>query len=150
MGGKSSWNLINTSAALGADVVFGILLIPHLGLLGAAISTDIGLFIANLFPVVQVFRLYHIHPFGKGFRVALAASLGCFAVTGLAIRLLVGQSLPAAMAFALLSCAAYAIVVWLKRDALQLVGLSAMMPAQLRRPALYRGRHKTQPAAGRH
>jgi O-antigen/teichoic acid export membrane protein len=142
MGGKSSWNLINTTAALGADVIIGILLIPHLGLLGAAISTDVGLFIANLFPVVQVYRLYRMHPFGAGFWAALAASLGCFGVIGLAIRLLVGESLPATLLFALLSCPVYAVVMWLTRDALELTGLTGLLPVQLRRLATGNGRHR--------
>jgi O-antigen/teichoic acid export membrane protein len=150
MGGKSSWNLINTSVALTADVVLGVILIPHLGLLGAAISTDIGLFIANLLPVAQVFRLYGIHPFGKGFWIALVASLSCFAATGLAIRFLLGQSLPAVLLFALLSCSAFAVVVWLKREPLQLTGLSAMMSAQMRRLATGSGRHIRNPAADSH
>jgi O-antigen/teichoic acid export membrane protein len=142
MGGKSSWNLINTSAALGADLIVGILLIPHLGLLGAAISTDIGLLIANLLPVVQVFRLYRMHPFGEGFRVAMAASLGCFAVIGIAIRLRFGQTLPAALLYALASCSVYALVVWRTRDALQLSGLKGMVPSGVRRYTTGSGRHK--------
>lgn len=134
MGGKSSWNLLNTSVALGATVVIGILLIPHLGLTGAAISVDVGLLIANVLPLVQVHRLYGMHPFGQGFRVAMAASLGCFAMIGVLIRLVVGQSLPAVLIYALLSCSAYAVVIWLKRDALQLTRLSGMAAGWLRRP----------------
>jgi O-antigen/teichoic acid export membrane protein len=147
MGGKSSWNLINTSAALGTDLIIGILLIPHLGLLGAAISTDVGLLIANLLPVVQVFRLYRIHPFGEGFRVAMAASLGCFAVIGLAIRLCFGQSFPAALGYVLASCSIYALVVWRTRDALQLSGLKGMVPDGVRRYTTGSGRHKRGSAA---
>ena len=132
MGGKSSWNLFNTSVALGADVVIGVLLIPHLGLIGAAISTDVALLIANVLPVIQVHGLYGMHPFGRGFWVALTASLGCFALIGVPIRLLIGQSLPAALTYAFLSCSAYALVIWLKRDALQLTRLSGMVSGQLR------------------
>jgi O-antigen/teichoic acid export membrane protein len=142
MGGKSSWNLINTSVALGADLIIAILLIPRLGLLGAAISTDVGLLIANLLPVVQVFRLYRIHPFGAGFRVAMAASLGCFAIIGLVIRLRFGQSVPAALGYALASCPVYALVIWRARDALELSGLKGMIPVGVRRYTTGRGRHK--------
>ena len=141
MGGKSSWNLFNTAVALGADVVIGVLLIPHIGLLGAAISTDVAVLIANVLPVIQVHRLYGMHPFGKGFWVAMAASLGCFVMIGVPIRLAIGQSLPALLVYAFLSCSAYALVVWLKRDALQLTRLSGMLSGQL--PWLgYTGRHR--------
>jgi O-antigen/teichoic acid export membrane protein len=148
MGGKSSWNLFNTAVALGADVVIGVLLIPHIGLLGAAISTDVAVLIANVLPVIQVYRLYGMHPFGQGFWVAMAASVGCFAVIGVPIRLAIGQSLPAVLAYALLSCSAYALVVWLKRDALQLTRLSGMLSGQLHWPG-YTGRHRNgRPVCG--
>jgi len=148
MGGKSSWNLFNTAVALGADVVIGVLLIPHIGLIGAAISTDVAVLIANVLPVIQVHRLYGMHPFGQGFWVALAASLGCFAMIGVPIRLAVGQSLPAMLAYALLSCSAYALVVWLKRDALQLTSLSGMLSGQLHWLG-YTGRHRNgRPVSG--
>jgi O-antigen/teichoic acid export membrane protein len=148
MGGKSSWNLINTSTALAADLVIGILLIPHLGLIGAAISTDVGLLLANLLPVIQVFRLYHIHPFGRGFRAALILSVGCFVPVGLAIRFLVGQSLPAALLAGVLGCSAYVLAAWLKRDALQLTALSGIVPARLRRFLSGSGRHRRVAATG--
>jgi O-antigen/teichoic acid export membrane protein len=146
MGGKSSWNLFNTAVALGADVVIGILLIPHLGLIGAAISTDVAVLIANVLPVIQVHRLYRMHPFGRGFWVAMTASIGCFAIIGIPIRLVMGQSLPAVLVFAFLSCSAYALVLWLKRDALELTSLSGMISGRLRRPGFAtwrrRGRHR--------
>ena len=143
MGGKSSWNLFNTSVALGADVGIGILLIPHLGLIGAAISTDVALLIANVLPVIQVHRLYGMLPFGQGLWVAMTATLGCFALIGVPIRLVFGQSLPAALTYALLSCSAYALVLWLQRDALQLTRLSGMISGQLRWPGhLY---HRQRP-----
>ena len=146
MGGKSSWNLFNTAVALGADVVIGILLIPHLGLIGAAISTDVAVLIANVLPVIQVHRLYRMHPFGQGFWVAMTASIGCFAIIGIPIRLVMGQSLPAVLIFAFLSCSAYALVLWLKRDALELTSLSGMISGRLRWPGFAtwrrRGRHR--------
>jgi O-antigen/teichoic acid export membrane protein len=140
MGGKSSWNLFNTSVALTADVVIGILLIPHIGLMGAAISTDVAVLLANVLPVVQVHRFYRMHPFGQGFWVAMAACLGCFALIGIPIRLVFGQSLPVMVIFALLSCSAYALVLWRKRDALQLTRLSGMLSGQL--PWLARRRRR--------
>jgi O-antigen/teichoic acid export membrane protein len=131
MGGKSSWNLFNTSIALAADVVIGVLLIPRIGLIGAAISTDVAVLIANVLPVIQVHRLYRMHPFGRGFRVAMTASLGCFALIGVPIRLVFGQSLPVVLLYALLSCSVYALALWLKRDVLQLTRLSGMVSGQL-------------------
>ena len=145
MGGKSTWNLFNTAVALGGSLVTGILLIPHVGLLGAAISTDVGVLIANVLPVIQVHQHYGMHPFGRGFWVAMAASLGCFAVIGVPIRLAFGQSLPVVLIYAFLSCSAYGVVLWLKRDALQLTWLSDMISGRLR-PG-YAARHRRRKPA---
>jgi O-antigen/teichoic acid export membrane protein len=147
MGGRSSWNLFDTILALGADVVIAILLIPHLGLIGAAISTDVAILLANVVPVIQIYRFYGMHPFGLGFWVGMAACLGCFGLIGVPIRLLIGQSLAAMLIYALLSCSVYALVLWIKRDALQLTRLSGMVPGQLRRPG-YSARHKRRSAEG--
>jgi O-antigen/teichoic acid export membrane protein len=140
MGGKSSWNLFDTIVAVGADVVLGVLLIPRLGLLGAAIGTDAALTLNNVIPVLQIHRFYRMHPFGQGFWVAMAASLTCFALIGVPIRLFIGQSLPAVLAYALLSCSAYAVMLWLNRDALQLTTLSDLVAGRIRRPG-YAARH---------
>ena len=38
MSGKSLWNLLNTAVAVTANIVLNLLLIPHLGITGAAIA----------------------------------------------------------------------------------------------------------------
>ena len=43
MGGKSSWGAINTGAALTVHIGLNLLLIPHLGILGAAIAWGAGI-----------------------------------------------------------------------------------------------------------
>lgn len=145
MAGKSSWNLIDTIFALGADVLIGILTIPHIGLIGAAIATDVAVLLANVIPVIQIQKFYRMHPFGKAFWVAMAASLGCFGLIGVPIRLFYGQSLPVMLIYALVSCSVYALVVWLCRDALQLTRLSEMVSIQLPWQR-YEARHRRGPA----
>jgi O-antigen/teichoic acid export membrane protein len=149
MGGKSSWNLFDTSLAVGGDLVIGILLIPHLGLLGAAIATDAALMINNVIPVMQIYRFYRMHPFGQGFWVGMAASLCCFGLVGVPIRLFLGQSFPVVLVYALVSCTAYAVMLWLNRHALQLTSLSDLVSGRIRRPGSYNPRHGRKSANAR-
>jgi O-antigen/teichoic acid export membrane protein len=141
MGGKSSWNLFDTSLAVGTDLIIGIVLIPHFGLLGAALATDAALLINNVIPVMQIYRFYRMHPFGQGFWVGMAASLTCFGLTGVAVRLFIGQSFPAVLGYVLLSCAAYTVMLWLNRNALQLTSLTGLVSGRLGRPNNYAPRH---------
>jgi O-antigen/teichoic acid export membrane protein len=148
MGGKSSWNLFDTSLAVAADVVIGIVLIPHFGLLGAAAGTVAALMINNVIPVLQIYRFYRMHPFGQGFWVGMAASLCCFGLVGVPIRLFLGQSFPVVLVYALVSCTAYAVMLWLNRHALQLTSLSDLVSGRIRRPGSYAPRHGGKPANG--
>ena len=48
MGGKSSWGAINTGAALIVNIGLNLLLIPHLGILGAAIAWGASIVVDNV------------------------------------------------------------------------------------------------------
>jgi O-antigen/teichoic acid export membrane protein len=80
MGGRTSWNLVNSLVALTVTVVVDLLLIPPLGLLGAAIGWAAAICVNNLLPLVQVWRHMALHPFGAGTGTAVALATGCFAV----------------------------------------------------------------------
>lgn len=73
MAGRSGYSLANTLGALVVNVVLNLLLIPHLGLTGAALSWSVAIAINNLAPLIQVRRSMGLHPFGRG--TALAAGL---------------------------------------------------------------------------
>lgn len=110
MGGKSVWNLWNTSAALAVNVVLNLILIPSLGMVGAAIAWSASLLVVNLLPLVQVWRFLHISPFGRGFLIVTAASTVCFGVLGIAVRETLGSTAPAFLLFAATATISY---VWL-------------------------------------
>jgi O-antigen/teichoic acid export membrane protein len=144
MGGRSSWNLLNTVLALAANLLLNLLLTPRLGLAGAALAFAGGILVNNLLPLVQVWRLLRLHPFGRGTLLAAAAAAACFGVVGLAVRALAGPSVPVFLASALLACALYAALLWRWREPLELPELSAALRGRAGRS----GRHVR--AAGRH
>ena len=85
MGGRTALNLGNAVAALVTNVVLDLLLIPRLGLLGAAIGWAAAIWVANLAPLAQVWRHMRLHPFGTGTGTAAALAVTCFAVLPAAV-----------------------------------------------------------------
>jgi O-antigen/teichoic acid export membrane protein len=87
MGGRTAWNLGNAVAALVVNVLLDVLLIPRMGLLGAAIGWAAAICVANLAPLAQVWWRMGMHPFGAGTATAAALAVGCFAVLPVAVGL---------------------------------------------------------------
>lgn len=120
MGGKSSWNVVNTLSALLVNVVLNLLLLPHIGIVGAAIAWAASIILDNVAAVVEVWWVLHLSPFGPGYVLVAIAAAGCFGVTGLLARLALGETLPAAAAAVAAGLAAYVIVTYRTRSRLQL------------------------------
>jgi O-antigen/teichoic acid export membrane protein len=97
MGGRSTWNLINVSLGLITTIGLGVLLIPHYGVVGAAIAWAATIVIENGAAAVQVALFMKMQPFGSGYSYVALASLACFLGLGLVART-VGLPGPAALA----------------------------------------------------
>jgi O-antigen/teichoic acid export membrane protein len=120
MGGRSSWNLYNTVAGLTLNLVLNLVLIPPMGITGAAIAWSSSILVTNLAPLAQVWHFMKMHPFGRGFpKVALAAGL-CFGVFGLICRLALGTSFAVFAAYLALAGAGYLALLWRSRHDLEL------------------------------
>jgi O-antigen/teichoic acid export membrane protein len=118
MAGKSSWNLVNTLIALVLNLGLSFLLIPSLGISGAAIAWSASILANNLLPLAQTWRFLHLDPFGRGFPRAALAATATFAAVGIVVRLLLGPTLLALVASSFIATAAYAWLLWRSRDAL--------------------------------
>lgn len=141
MAGKSSWSLYNTAGALTVNVGLDLLLIPRLGITGAALGWTAGILVANLVPLWQVHRSLGMHPFGTATRTAALLAAGCFGGLGLVIRGLFGATLTGFVVAAAVTTAAYAALVYRQRDVVELTALTSA----LRRPR--RRRSGERPAA---
>ena len=73
MAGRSRLILINNLVAAGSNVVLCCLLIPRMGLIGAALSSASSVALLQIIQLVEVALLYRVHPFSRGFWKALAA-----------------------------------------------------------------------------
>ena len=127
MGGRSSWNLINTVVSLGANLALNVALIPRYGLAGAAVASGVGTLLNNLLPLGQVWRSMGLHPFGPGVGVAAALSLVSFGLVGVVLRALVGPTPAGLAAYTVVGCGLYAALLWRFRDRLEWQALRGIL-----------------------
>jgi O-antigen/teichoic acid export membrane protein len=80
MGGRTRDNLINTLVALGLNVGIDLILIPHIGIVGAAIGWAVAIIANNLMPLSQVWRHMSMHPIAPPMLRSAAVSAACFGV----------------------------------------------------------------------
>jgi O-antigen/teichoic acid export membrane protein len=123
MGGRTSWNLGNTLLALAVNVGLNLLLIPPLGILGAAIAWAAAILANNLVPLAQIGLVLGLHPFdGATGRAALLA-LTCFGVLPGGLLLLDVPTAAVLAAVLLVSVPLYAWSCWISREVLSLDAL---------------------------
>ena len=72
MSGRSRENLLNVVVALVSNLVLNVLLIPRMGIEGAAVAWAVAIVLSNLLPLYQIQRAYGLNPFGRAtYRVAV-------------------------------------------------------------------------------
>jgi O-antigen/teichoic acid export membrane protein len=133
MGGGSWLNLINLIGALAVNLVLAFLLIPRIGLAGAATAWAASIVVKNVLPLAEVRAFLKVHPFGRGFPAAALSSLVCYGLLGLVLRATIGPTIPALGVYIVVGTAAYAYLLWRFRDRLELELLGGTLRAR-RRP----------------
>jgi O-antigen/teichoic acid export membrane protein len=135
MAGKSSWNLFNTVIALIANVSLSLLLIPKLGINGAAIAWATSILLTNLLPLAQVRRMVRIHPFSRGSVVAAGIAVASFGAVELLIRSSFGATIGTLIVAGALATPVAILLAWWFREPLHLRAFRAVV----RRPARSEG-----------
>jgi O-antigen/teichoic acid export membrane protein len=118
MAGKSSWILLNVALALAANVALNLILIPPLGITGAAIAWAATIMVSNVAALTEVRLFLQLQPLGPGFPIVALVSIGCYGVVGLAVRAGLGPTLAAFLLFAALATALYVALLWRFRQEL--------------------------------
>ena len=124
MAGKSSWNLGNALFGLAVNVTVDLILLPRIGITGAAIGWAAAIVCNNLVPLTQVYASTRLHPFGRGTLTAIAVTATCVLAAVLPVRLLLSDSLPSALAAALLAGVLLLPAVWVLRRPLGLAAFT--------------------------
>ena len=139
MAGKSSWNLLNTIVAIVVNVTLNLMLIPRYGITGAAVAWSASILLNNLLPLVQVWRLVGLHPFGRGSVAVASSAVVCIGGIGLAAGAFFGQGITALVVTGLMGGALYSVALWRFREMLRLSVLRGAL----------RGRTPTSPSRPR-
>jgi O-antigen/teichoic acid export membrane protein len=120
MGGRTSWNLYNVLLSMGVQFTIDIILIPRVGIIGAAIGWGAAIVTGNLVPLVQVASSIKVHPFGRSTFTAGATALLCFGAVPAGVRLVLGLSWVSIIVAAALGGAVYLLLLWILREPLEL------------------------------
>ena len=120
MGGRSSWVLAVKVVVLTVNVVANLVLIPRLGIVGAAIAWALAIVVDNAVSVLLVHRGMLVSSRGPGLRLAMLLSAACFGLLGVLARLTLGATLAGLVATLVVAGSIYAVLVWRSRDTLDL------------------------------
>ena len=120
MGGKSSWNLVNTAVAVTTNVTLNLLLIPRFGMEGAAIAWAVTIVVENLMAVAEVWVFLRMRPFGAGYAPVTVAALVSVGGVGVAARAIAGPDLGGFALAVVVAVPLYGAVLWRLRARLHL------------------------------
>jgi O-antigen/teichoic acid export membrane protein len=123
MSGHSAWNMFNAGLSLAVNVGLNLILIPRLGIAGAAIAWTASIVVNNLAAVIQVRVLLGVRPFGKAYLWIAASALLTYGALGALVRWQTSGSLLGFAGFCLVATELYLGLLWRGRDILQLTEL---------------------------
>jgi O-antigen/teichoic acid export membrane protein len=124
MAGRTSWNLYNNLFTVVINIGLNLVLIPRMGIVGAAISWAAAIVFNNVVPLTQVFLAERLHPVSRGSVTAIGLSLVCFGLLPEAVRLLGGGDV-AVLAACVAAVLPYAAACFVLRRSLNLTELIA-------------------------
>ncbi|WP_460795660.1 MATE family efflux transporter [Nocardioides pacificus] len=127
MAGLSRVTAGNTAVSLTLNIVLNLVLIPVLGLTGAAIAWASALTVDSVLCVVRGRRAIGVVPPWRGVLLAGAAATAAFGVPGLVVRIVAEPSWGWFLAYAVVSMTVYVTLLRRWRVALQLDDLQDLM-----------------------
>jgi O-antigen/teichoic acid export membrane protein len=133
MGGRSGLSLMNTGLALATNVGLDLLLVPSMGVTGAALGWAAAIFVNNLLPLWQVNRHLRMHPVGEGTKAAFLVCLVSFGAVAGACRLVLGDGLLGFVVAGLLGTGTFLWMARRRAGELELAALAAVPRRRQRR-----------------
>jgi O-antigen/teichoic acid export membrane protein len=126
MAGRSTVSLVNSLVALALDLGLCLLLIPRLGISGAAIAWAVAVAVRAALGYVQVRRTMSISPISKASLISASASVLCFALPMLTLTLTDHATLTTFVVTGLIGCVAYGGLLYLGKRTLHLRALRSL------------------------
>lgn len=127
MGGRSTWVLAVKVLVLVVNVGANLVLIPRLGIVGAAIAWALAIVVDNVISVLLVHRGMLVSSRGPGLARAMVLSAACFGLVGGLARLALGATVAGLVVTLVVAGAVYIALVWRSRDTLDLGVLRAAL-----------------------
>jgi O-antigen/teichoic acid export membrane protein len=127
MGGRSGLSLINNAASLVVDIALNIVLIPKLGITGAAVSWAVALVVRNVLPLWQVRQQMHMSPFSPGALWVAASAVACFGVLPVFARATLGSRPGAALPVFAVCSVFYLELLWVGRRRIALNAFAGLV-----------------------
>jgi O-antigen/teichoic acid export membrane protein len=125
MSGYSKLSMFNALVVVTVDLGLCFVLIPRMGIVGAAVAWAAAILVRWVLTVVQIRRHLHVVPWCRAMLVVVSAVLACLMLPLGVISLLGGQSLVVGVLVGGLGLAAYAWTVLRQREALMLDSIFA-------------------------
>ena len=88
MTGHQKWSFVNSVTSVALNIIFGALLIPHYGAMGAAVGTMSALILVNIMRYIQVRFLLKMNPYAWDVLKPFGAGILGAAITGCLLFLL--------------------------------------------------------------
>lgn len=130
MAGRTMWTLANATLALVVSIGLSLVLLPHLGILGAAIAWACAIVANNALPLTQLAVSMRLHPFGRGTLTAMVTAGGWLGVLPLLAGLVLGGTLPVLVPAAAVGAVGYVVTAHRLRGVFE---LDALVKATRRR-----------------
>jgi O-antigen/teichoic acid export membrane protein len=111
MAGSATLNLTSTMIGVGVNLSLDVLLIPRVGLEGAAWSWALSMVAMNGYQIWVLAARFKMHAVSRPLVSVLVACLSCFGLGGVLIRGLLGDGPGSFGAFAVVSGTAYVLVL---------------------------------------
>jgi O-antigen/teichoic acid export membrane protein len=118
--GKSTWNLANVALGLTVNVALDLILLPRIGIEGAAIGWAVAIILCNIVPLWQIYGLSGLHPVSKPWAAVMIVAIVSFLALPEAGRALYNKHWVGALVGLAIGGAAYAIFLWRSRASLRL------------------------------
>jgi O-antigen/teichoic acid export membrane protein len=116
MGGRSSLSMLNNLAALVTNIGLNVLLIPSIGLKGAALAWTASLVMMNLLPTIEVHKTMGYLPFSGAWVRAVVVAAVTIAVPELLTRAILGPTRVGLAVGLFVAAVSYLAVVWSQRE----------------------------------
>jgi O-antigen/teichoic acid export membrane protein len=130
MAGRTTWTLGNSVLALVVDVTLNLILLPRIGIKGAAIAWAAAIVCNNVLPVTQLAVSMRLHPFGRGTLLAMTSAGAWLGLLPTMASVVFGASAVVLVTAMVLGLAGYVLTAWRLRTVFE---IDALLRATRRR-----------------